>query len=89
MQVLTYRSEKAKKVEKLDPKILHCKSCDAFLTYIVVFYSSSLDEGCRKTKILHFQQFHTAMLTDSTFDKLNIIGHPGFVLQVQYINQLF
>ena len=34
--------------------------------------------GCMKTKILHFQQFCTTRLYDSTFDKLNIIGDPGF-----------
>ena len=83
MEVLTYRSEKAKKVEKLNPKILHCKSFDAFLAYNVVFYSSCLDGRMQDNKILHFQQFLTAMLNHSTFDKLNIIGHPGFVLPVQ------
>ena len=45
------RSEKAKKVEKLNPNILHCKSFDAFLTYLdVVFYSSCLDERLHENK---------------------------------------
>ena len=55
MDVLTYRSEKSKKVEKLNPKILHCKSFDAVLALIhcclLLFLFGRTDAGKQKSSI--------------------------------------
>ena len=42
---------------------------------LVVFYSSCLDEGCRRMKILHFKHFLATMLNGWTFDKVKIIAY--------------
>ena len=55
MDVLTYRSEKSKKVEKLNPKILHCKSFGAVLALIhcclLLFLFGRTDAGKQKSSI--------------------------------------
>ena len=42
---------------------------------LVVFYSSCLDEGCRRMKILHFKHFLATMLNGWTFDTVKIIAY--------------